>query len=67
MTFEENRNAMRHLMANMPSDIGRKVIAQIMSTPRVDEAKMRDEAERLEREMLRVRELETKAVQPPDE
>ena len=54
-------------MANMPSDIGRKVIAQIMSTPRVDEAKMRDEAERLEREMLRVRELETKAVQPPDE
>lgn len=51
---------MRHLMANMPPDIGKKVIEQIMNTPKVDEAKMRDEAERLEREMLKAREKEQK-------
>lgn len=60
MTFEENRNAMRHLMANMPPDIGKKVIEQIMNTPKVDEAKMRKEAERLEMEMLKAREKEQK-------
>ena len=55
--MDYGQNAMRHLMANLPTDLGRKIIDQIMSTLRPE--KMREEAERLEHEMVRVREAET--------
>lgn len=45
-------------MASMPADIGTKIIQQILSTPKPDYEMMREEAVRLEREMLKIREAE---------
>ncbi len=43
-------------MANLPADLGTQIIEQILSTPRPDYEKMREEAVQLEREMIRLRE-----------
>ena len=43
-------------MTNLPPELGRAIISQIMSTPKPDYAKMQAEAEKLEREILKARE-----------
>ena len=45
-------------MTNLPSELGAAIFKQILSTPRPDYAKMQEEATRLEREMVKVREKE---------
>ena len=45
-------------MTNLPSEIGVGIFRQIMNTPKPDYDKMREEAARLEREMVKVRETE---------
>ncbi len=44
-------------MANLPADLGAQIIEQILSTPRPDYEKMREEAVQLEREMIKARKL----------
>ncbi len=45
-------------MTNLPSDLGISIFKQIMDTPKPDYSKMQEEATRLEREMIKVREAE---------
>ena len=45
-------------MTNLPSELGVRIFKQIMNTPKPDYAKMQEEAVRLEREMVKVREKE---------
>ena len=45
-------------MTNLPSDLGKAIFKQILSTPRPDYTKMQEEAVKLEREMVKVREKE---------
>ncbi len=45
-------------MTNLPSELGAAIFRQILNTPRPDYAKMQEEAARLEREMVKVREKE---------
>ena len=46
------------VMTNLPTDLGIGIFKQILSTPKPDYAKMQEEAARLEREMVKVREKE---------
>ncbi|MBQ4514770.1 MAG: hypothetical protein II969_17385 [Anaerolineaceae bacterium] len=45
-------------MTNLPYDLGVKIFEQILSTPRPDYDKLHEEARRLEKEMIRIRDLE---------
>ncbi|MBQ6240530.1 MAG: hypothetical protein IJK56_09300 [Firmicutes bacterium] len=45
-------------MTNLPSELGTAIFKQILSTPRPDYAKMQEEAIKLEKEMVKVRERE---------
>ena len=45
-------------MADLPSDLGRAIFNQILSTPKPDEDKLETEARMLEREMIKVRDQE---------
>ena len=45
-------------MANLPSDLGRAIFKQILSTPKPDDEKLNAEAKRLEKEMIKVRDRE---------
>lgn len=45
-------------MVNLPPDLGRAIIKQILSTPKPDDEKLNAEARRLEKEMLKVRDRE---------
>ena len=45
-------------MTNLPTELGVGIFKQILNTPKPDYAKMQEEAVRLEREMVKVREKE---------
>lgn len=45
-------------MANLPPKLGKAIFQQILSTPKPDDAKLDEEARRLEREMIKVRDHE---------
>ena len=45
-------------MANLPSDLGKAIFRQILSTPKPDDEKISAEARRLEKEMIKVRDRE---------
>ena len=45
-------------MANLPSKLGRAIFQQILNTPKPDDAKLDEEARRLKREMIKVRDRE---------
>ena len=47
-------------MTNLPPELGRAILKQILSTPKPDFERMSAEARRLEEEMVRVREEEEK-------
>ena len=46
------------IMTNLPSDVGKAVFKQILSTPKPNDIALEAEAKRLEKEMLKVRKLE---------
>ena len=46
------------VMTNLPEELGVRIFKQIMNTPKPDYAKMHEEAVRLEREMVKVRDKE---------
>lgn len=45
-------------MTGLPSKLGRAIFRQILSTPKPDDAKLREEARRLEAEMIKIRKYE---------
>lgn len=45
-------------MANLPSDLGKAIFKQILNTPKPDDDKLSEEARILEKEMVKVRDLE---------
>jgi len=45
-------------MANLPSELGKAIFKQILSTPRPDDEKLDAEARELEKQMIKVRERE---------
>lgn len=45
-------------MANLPSELGKAIFEQILSTPRPDDEKLDAEARELEKQMIKVRERE---------
>lgn len=45
-------------LTNLPSELGKGIFKQILSTPRPDYSKMQAEAIALEKEMIRIRENE---------
>ena len=45
-------------MTNLPYDLGKKIFEQILNTPRPDYDKLHDEARRLEKEIVRIRQEE---------
>ncbi len=50
-------------MANLPPKLGKAIFQQILSTPKPDDAKLGEEARRLEREMIKIRDGETSRCQ----
>ena len=45
-------------MVNLPSDLGKAIFTQILSTPKPDDAKLDAEAKKLEEEMVEIRDRE---------
>ena len=45
-------------MTNLPSELGKGIFEQILSTPRPDDDKLEAEARELEKQMIKVRERE---------
>ena len=58
-----DKHSIRALMANLPPKLGNAIFQQIMSTPKPDDAKLDEEARRLEREMEKIRDRETSQCQ----
>ena len=42
-------------MANLPSELGKAIFRQILSTPKPDDEKLNEEATMLEKEMIKLR------------
>ena len=45
-------------MVNLPSDLGKAIFTQILSTPKPDDTKLDAEAKKLEKEMVEIRDRE---------
>ena len=45
-------------MTNLPAELGRAIYQQIMSTPKPDDERIAAEARKLEKEMIKVRDIE---------
>ena len=45
-------------MADLPSDLGKAIFRQILSTPKPDDERLSEEARMLAKEMIKVRDLE---------
>jgi hypothetical protein len=46
------------VMTNLPRELGNSIIRRILSTPRLDYAKLKEEAEKIEKQMLELRRQE---------
>lgn len=45
-------------MTNLPADLGRSIFQQILATPKPDDDRIHEEARKLEKEMIKIRERE---------